>query len=176
MNMTTKHDATAWYGDRFAKWQGDHLGRKPTSGELATIHALGARPGKQALANAMALRPAGVTGGQIVIACGAPQLNKMRGFITDGLVKRVPMSPVDGHTVYRIELTAKGQHKVKAADAAAAKADAKGAADAATKPAKAPRKPKAAKPASEPAVPADAAPVSEPATPAVQGEANQQPA
>lgn len=160
--MTTKHDATAWYGDRFAKWQGDHLGRKPTSGELATIHALGARPGKQALANAMALRPAGVTGGQIVIACGAPQLNKMRGFITDGLVKRVPMSPVDGHTVYRIELTGKGKAKVDGAAKAAARADAKG-----SEPVKAPRKAKAAKPASAPAVAADApvteAPVQQPA-------------
>lgn len=142
-----KHDATGWYSNTLKHWQGKVVGRPPTAAELATIHALGARPGKQALANALALRPSGVTGAQIVVACGAPQLNKMRGFVTDGLVRFIPTNPdAQGHKVYRIELTAKGKAKVQAA----AKANGNGKAE---KPAKAskPRKAKAEKPAPAPA-------------------------
>jgi hypothetical protein len=115
----------------FANWQNKLVGRKPTAGELATIHGLGARPGKQALASAMAMRECGVTGAQIVMACGAPQLNKMRGFITDGLLKREAASlSNEGHTVYKLALTSKGAAKVKAAAE-------KPAADTEAKPAKA---------------------------------------
>lgn len=142
--MTKQVDASGWYADVFKRWDAKLLGRKPTTGELETIHRLGARPGKQALASAMALREAGVTGGQIVIAAGAPQLNKMRGFMTDGLAKRVPMPPQGTHTVYKLILTSKGTNKVEAAAKATAETPAKP---------KAPRKPKA-KPAAVPPVPA----------------------
>lgn len=126
-----KNDATGWYANTLKGWQTKLLGPAPTAAQLEAIHALGARPGKQALASAMALRNGGVTGAQIVIACGAPQLNKMRGFVTDGLAKFVPTPPsTEGHKVYRLELTAKGKGK----GGKAAKADA---------PAK-PRKPRAA--------------------------------
>lgn len=135
-------------------------GTKPTGEALATVHALGARPGKQAMALAMALRPEGVTGPQIVLACGAPQLNKMRDTAAKGLVKFVAMPITEaGHKVYRIELTAKGTAKVDKAKAAPADADTK-----AAKPRKAakPSKPKADKAApavtTAPAAPADAAP------------------
>ncbi len=113
-----------WYGNVFKAWQSKQLGPKPTAEMLATIHNLGARPGKQALAIAMSLRDCGVTNSQIVIACGAPQLNKMRGLITDAYLKReaVPPSP-EGHTVYKLTLTGKGKQRVersvKAADKAA---------------------------------------------------------
>lgn len=150
--MSKANDATGWYGNVFKGWQTKALGRKPTAGELATIHGLGARPGKQALANAMMLRESGVTGAQIVLAAGAPQLNKMRDFISKGLVKRVPISnSAEGHTVYKLTLTAKGEAKVKAAEAAPAEKPAKAAK------VKAARKPRPAK-------------VTAPVTEAPQGE------
>ena len=106
-----------WYGEVFKGWQSKLLGSKPTAEMLANIHKLGARPGKQALANAMALRPEGVTGSQIIIACGAPQLNKMRGFIADALLKRLPASPSpQGHQVYKLEVTAKGLQRIAKAE------------------------------------------------------------
>ena len=110
-----------WYGEVFKAWQAKLLGSKPTAEMLANIHKLGARPGKQALANAMALRPEGVTGAQIIIACGAPQLNKMRGFIADALLKRLPTSPSpQGHQVYKLEVTAKGMQRIAKAEKLAA--------------------------------------------------------
>lgn len=115
-----------WYGTVFKSWNTKALGPKPTAEMLASIHGLQARPGKQALACAMALRDCGVTAGQIVIACGAPQLNKMRGFITDALLKRLATPPSsEGHTVYKLELTAKGKQRVeRTAKAAAEKVEA----------------------------------------------------
>jgi len=134
---------TDWYGNVFKAWQGKVLGAKPTAEMLQSIHGLGARPGKQALACAMALRSEGVTAGQIVIACGAPQLNKMRGFITDALLKRQAVAPSsEGHTVYKLELTAKGKQRIERTEKAAAAKAAEGAAEA---PAKAKGKAKAKK-------------------------------
>jgi hypothetical protein len=129
------NDQANWYGNVFKSWNVKALGPKPTAEMLASIHGLQARPGKQALACAMALRDCGVTAGQIVIACGAPQLNKMRGFITDALLKRLPVAPsAEGHTVYKLELTAKGKQRVdRTAKAAEAKAAA-GEAETADKP------------------------------------------
>ena len=113
--ITMTKDITGTYADVFKKWDVKHLGPKPAAKDLDVIHKLGARPGKQALANAMALRPNGVTGSEIVIACGAPQLNKMRGFIADGLLKREAVPPRGGHTVYKLTLTAKGASRTKTA-------------------------------------------------------------
>lgn len=127
-----------WYTNVFKSWNAKVLGPKPTTEMLANIHGLKARPGKQALACAMALRDCGVTAGQIVIACGAPQLNKMRGFITDSLLKRLPVPPsAEGHTVYKLELTAKGKARVDSTAKQAAKAAEAGAAEGEAKPAKA---------------------------------------
>lgn len=103
-----------YYTNAFKAWP-KQAGAKPTEAMLATAHAF-ARPGKQALALAMMLRDSGVTGGQIVMACGAPQLNKMRDTVAKGLAKRVPISATaEGHTVYKLALTSKGEGKVKAA-------------------------------------------------------------
>jgi len=91
-----------WYATVFSNWQTKQLGAQPTNEQLGIIHALGARPGKQAMANAMALRDQGVTGNQIKAAASlfdgnpTPQLNKMRGFITDALVKRLPAGKRNG--------------------------------------------------------------------------------
>ncbi len=116
-----------WYGEIFKGWQAKQLGPKPTAEQLATVHNLKARPGKQALAIAMGLRDCGVTGSQIVIACGAPQLNKMRGFIEDALLKRVavPMA-ANGHQVYKLEVTAKGKQRIERTEKALAAAEAEG--------------------------------------------------
>lgn len=165
MTKVTNNDAATSYANFFKGWDVKRLGPKPAAEMLHAIHMLGARPGKQALANAMALRECGVTGAQIVMACGAPQLNKMRGFITDALLKRLP-APADaaGHTVYRLELTAKGKQRISATEARAAKLAAAGEAKAADKPAKAV---KAAagkrKPAKAATVPAAETATSEPA-------------
>ncbi len=146
MSNTTNHAGP--YATFFKSWAANLLGPKPTAEMFSTVHGLGLRPGKQALANAMALRDKGVTAGQIVIACGAPQLNKMRDLITDAYVKRnmsVPKTP-EGHTVYKLELTAKGKAKVeRTAKAEQAKA-AQGEADKPAKVTKAakPRKAKVA--------------------------------
>lgn len=160
----------------FKNWSTKHLGSKPTDEMLATVHALGLRPGKQALANAMALRPEGVSGAQIVMMAGAPQLNRMRGLIGAGVVKRDMNAPVNpqGQAVYKLNLTSKGETAIKrAADLAAKQAldtgDTAKPAKAKVK-AKAKRKPKVKAPAveqvaSEPQAPAD--------QPAPQGEADQ---
>lgn len=118
---------TNWYGNVFKTWQTKALGPKPSAEQLASIHNLGARPGKQALAIAMGLRECGVTGSQIVMACGAPQLNKMRGFITDSYLKREAASPGEnGHTVYKLAITKKGQARIDRSVKAAADHEAKG--------------------------------------------------
>ena len=114
----TKHtdDVLGHYANYFKAWQVKLLGPKPTREQLDMVQkAAGAttRHGKQVLASAMATRDCGVTGAQIVIACGAPQLNKMRGLVTDGLFKREAMpANAAGHTVYKLTLTAKGKGKV----------------------------------------------------------------
>jgi len=140
-------DITGHYDNFFKGWDVKRVGPKPTAKDLDTIHKLGARPGKQALANAMSLRPCGVTGSQIVMVCGAPQLNKMRGFVADGLLKREAVPPsAEGHTVYKMSVTAKGASRVKGKDAGAEKT--------ASKPAKASKKAKktpVAKPVEAPA-------------------------
>lgn len=103
------------YDWAFKVWPGDkRCGRKPTADELITYHRLSARHGKQCLAGAMALRPDGVTGAEIVMACGAQQLNKMRGFVTDGLVKQVTMGKRNNSVIYKLVLTPKGEKRVAA--------------------------------------------------------------
>lgn len=154
------NEALKPYATMFKGWQVKLAGEKPTGEMLATAHGLGCRPGKQALAMAMALRAGGVTGTQIIAACGAPQLNKMRDTVHKGLAKwaALPMTEA-GHKVYHLELTAKGNSKVAKAEAPKAEAPAK---------AKRVSKPKAKPaPVSEPQV--NAAPVSE--APAVQPQA-----
>lgn len=170
---------TNWYAGVFKSWQVKQLGPKPTAEMLASIHGLGARPGKQALAIAMGLRDCGVTGAQIMIACGAPQLNKMRGYITDAMLKRVPVAPSsEGHTVYKLELTPKGNKRIETAKARLAALEAAGEAKVASKPkakAKAASKPKGkgkkvkaadTAPAETPA--SEAAPAAEPVTETVE--------
>lgn len=143
------NEALGWYGHMAKGWPVKQVGVMPSGETLATVHGLGCRPGKQAMAIAMAMRSSGVTGSQIVIACGAPQLNKMRGLIADGVLKReaVPPQGDTGHTVYKLTLTAKGAGKVKAAEKAVS--DKAGSAKPAKVKAAKPVKAKAAKPVSD---------------------------
>lgn len=115
------NDALKAHADLLKGWP-KQAGTKPSGELLATVMALGARHGKQCMANAMYLRPEGATSGQVVMVCGAPQLNKMRAFNKAGYVKPVA-EPKNGagHVVYHIALTAKGEAKV--ARVAAAPAD-----------------------------------------------------
>lgn len=138
--MSKVDNVTGWYANVFKHWPVKMIGPQPNSAQLETIHLLGARPGKQALANAMALRDTGVTGAQIVMACGAPQLNKMRGFVTDGLMKFEAVPPAENnHKVYKLVVTAKGQARIERAHKALADAAANATAE---KPAKAATKAK----------------------------------
>lgn len=151
-NHTAHYTGTPFGDGGFKGWAAKQAGDKPGETELSVAHGLGLRPGKQSLAVACALRPAGVSGSQIVMICGAPQLNRMRGLIAAGVVKRDNTAPRNqqGQSVYKLTLTPKGEAAIKrASDKAAATAltgdvakpvKAKGK----TKAAKA-RKPKAAK-------------------------------
>jgi hypothetical protein len=129
------------YADQLGVWQAagmaKALGPKPTAEQIMTYARLGARHGKQCFAGAMALRELGVTGSEIVIACGAPQLNKMRGFIADALVKRVPLGKRNGNEIYKLVLTPKGEKRIANTLAREQAAEAAGAAADAVKPVKA---------------------------------------
>lgn len=103
-------------GSKPAKsWPAKYVGPAPTADMVLNYHRLGARHGKQCLAGAMALRADGVTGAEIVIACTAPQLNKMRGFIADALVRRVHVGKRNNGEVYKLELTPKGLKRIESA-------------------------------------------------------------
>lgn len=162
MTTTNNVNHRGYYAQVWPNWATKALGPQPTNDQLAVIHGLKARPGKQALAIAMSMRDCGVTGAQIkgavaLIDGGAnPQLNKMRGLVDAGMLAWVPMPQVSGGKVYRTKLTALGQQMVKGNAASpvhvtttlAAKADkAKGNG----KPKAPVTKAKARKPASKPA-------------------------
>ncbi len=165
--MTNATKASGWYGQALKGWRASVTGDKPTDTQLHAAHALGCRPGKQAFALAMTLRDAGATGSQIVVACGAPQNNKRRDLIAKGLLKRLPMATGDnGHSVYRVEVTAKGTARIAAYDKAAVDAAVQGSA----KPVKAKAKRKA-KAAPVVTVPTGDAPVDVMTTNPVEGDA-----
>lgn len=148
INTNTALTACAWYADILASkaWPQKFAGDKPTSEQLDAAHKIGCKPGKQALAIAMALRDTGLTRNQMIAACGNPQFNKLGDMIKAAYLKRMATPNVHGHTVYKVELTAKGKARIatmakREADLAAA-GEVKAAAKAASKP----RKVKAAKP------------------------------
>lgn len=109
-----------YYANVWPNWVTKALGAQPTNEQLGTIHGLKARPGKQALACAMALRDTGVTGNEIkgavsLVDGGAnPQLNKLRGLVDIAKVMQwVPMPDRNGLHVYRIKLTPHGANMLK---------------------------------------------------------------
>lgn len=157
--MTDTNALTPYKQSLLKGYNAKGAGPAPTADALRIAHVFG-RPGKQSFALAMAMRDAGMTAGQMSVACGAPQNNHRIALIKKGYFKAVTMPQTEnGHTVYRIALTAKGQAKVDKALAAAA-ADAP-----VTGKAKAKRKAKAPATADAPAIaPADAPQADAPVT------------
>lgn len=166
--MTKAINHQAYYTNQFANWS-KALGPKPTSDELAVIHAF-ARPGKQALAGAMMLRADGCTSAQMKGASelfngkNTPHRNKWVG--SDGgqvMLGNFTREPVPGK--YKITLAARGKKRVDELAKAATTAPAQVAAKA---PAKAPSKPKGApkvaKARAPKAKPVEATPVAPPVT------------
>lgn len=154
--MSQANDASALYPVFFKKWQAAGmaklLGPRPTSDQLAKVHALGPRPGKQAFIIAMALRDCGVTPAQMVLITGTKHLNKMSDLTTDSYLREVLMPQVDGQKCYKREITPKGAQyiernlKREAAKVAAGAAEpdkANGTAKVKKRTSAAPRKPKA---------------------------------
>ncbi|HET9285727.1 MAG TPA: hypothetical protein VFR24_27565 [Candidatus Angelobacter sp.] len=87
---------------------------------LEAAHALGCRPGKQALAVAMCLREGGATDGQMKMACilnwgSSGSHHNKRGDLVDRKLVRTVNAHEDatGHKVYTIALTPKGEALVK---------------------------------------------------------------
>jgi hypothetical protein len=123
----TKQIETTGYQVALKNWPTKLAGPKVTLALLNTAHALGCRAGKQALAMAMYLREGGASDGQVKAACIAgwgssgSHHNKRRDIQGAGLVKNaaVGVSDANGHKVYAITLTAKGEGKVKLAEAPA---------------------------------------------------------
>jgi hypothetical protein len=152
-----------YYRDMLKSWQVKLSGPKPADELFNVAHALGCRPGVQALHIAMCLRPEGCTVTQFMAAgsCG-PAHNKRRELVG----KRWLTVAVQGKPyAYVAKLTAKGEAKVAAANAAASEGDAPKA--------KAKRKAKKAKAHNEPTVTAGAVqPVEATPTPAVTENAS----
>ena len=118
-------NVTGWYATVLKGWQVKALGPKPTVDQFKAAHAMGCRPGKQALAMAMYLRDGGATDGQVKMACiiqwgsSGSHHNKRRDLIAAKLVAEKPaVSDAQGHKVYAIALTAKGVSKVEGSAAA----------------------------------------------------------
>lgn len=136
------------YAPQFKTWAVKTHGSKPTALMFEQAHGLGCRPGKQALAVAMGLRPEGVTNPQVLHTCGNPQNNKRGGLVTDGYLKRMPAAKTaEGHEVYQYTVSPKGLKRIEVAAKRAADLEAAGGVDKpkVKKAAKgtAPRKPKA---------------------------------
>ncbi len=156
MSNTNANDASALYPLFFKKWQpagmAKLLGPKPTADQLAKVHALGPRHGKQCFIIAMSLRDCGVTPAQMVLITGTKHLNKMGDLTTDAYLREVLMPQVDSMKCYKRVITPKGEQRIERFVKAQAAAVAAGEAEvvkapkvkaAAKKRTSAPRKPKA---------------------------------
>lgn len=150
--MTTTNTYTKAFATLMQGWQVKQYGSKPTETQLATAVEFSPhrKVGPQTLALAMRLRDEGMTQGQQVLACGAPQNNFSRGVEKAGLFKRDMSAGTaeNGHTVYKYTLTPKGEAYITKRKLADEKAVISGDADKpvkakATKKAKGKRKPKA---------------------------------
>jgi len=132
--MSNANDASALYPVFFKKWQTAGmlklLGPKPTSDQLAKVHALGPRPGKQAFIIACSLRDCGVTPAQMVLLTGTKHLNKMGDLTTDAYLREVLMPQIDGMKCYKREITPKGMQRIERTIKAEAATVAAGAAEA----------------------------------------------
>ena len=144
------NEITAKYKPVLSNWPVKVLGPRVTVEQLAAAHALGCRPGMQALAIAMCMREGGASNAQQVTACSlnwgssGTHHNKRKALVTTKLLANVSMPDNEtGHTVYKVALTDKGKGKLATATEPQAVVP-----KASTKPAKAK---KADKPAAVPA-------------------------
>jgi hypothetical protein len=122
---------TSHYANVFKGWS-KALGPRPTNEQLAVIHAF-ARPGKQAIVGAMALRDDGVTRAQMCQASAlfdgknTPHYNKWfgkgQGQATPAIGNFEPIAAAPG--TYRMKLSSKGAKWVKAQVDGAAKPELK---------------------------------------------------
>ena len=85
-------------------WDTKLFGPKPTATEINEANSTGRIGSKDTFAVAMALRPRGATQAQIKAALGGSHRNKIASLVAHGVARRVPMEPVNGYTVYKIEL------------------------------------------------------------------------
>src|ERR1700692_4104401 len=113
--MSKANNVAGWYETVLKGWVVKTLGPKPTAELFTQAHALGCRPGKQALAMAMYLREGGATDGQVKMACiiqwgsSGSHHNKRRDLVQAGFAKSKPVvSDATGHKVYAITMTPKG--------------------------------------------------------------------
>jgi hypothetical protein len=114
---------TDFYKSVLKAWSTKLSGPAVTHDQLTTAHALGCRPGKQAVHIAMCLRPEGCTVTQFVAAASSgPAHNKRRELVAKKLIK---VSVMGNPYAYVAALTDKGQ-KAVTAYAEAMKADAEG--------------------------------------------------
>lgn len=177
MSNSNANDTSALYPTFFKKWQAAGmsklLGPKPTADQLAKVHALGPRPGKQAFIIAMALRDCGVTPAQMVLITGTKHLNKMGDLTTDSYLREVLMPQVDGQKCYKREITPKGAQRIERT----LKADAAKVAAGEAEPVKAPKvKANGKKRTSAPRKPRNGAVTEQPATvPAVETVIDERP-
>jgi len=92
------------YEPVFQNWDTKLCGPKPTATEINEANSTGRVGSKDTFAVAMSLRPRGATHPQIKAALGGAHRNKIASLVATGIAKRVPMEPVSGYTVYKIEL------------------------------------------------------------------------
>ena len=131
----TNHSAN--YNEFFKTWAVKTHGSKPSEAMIEQAHLLGCAHGKQCLVVAMSLRPEGVTRPQMLHAVGNPQANKMGGLVTDAYLKRdMSKAKLGVHTVYKNDVTPKGQKRIDSRKAAIAALEAAGKVTGEAKPAK----------------------------------------
>lgn len=85
-------------------WHTKLCGPKPSAHEINEANSTGRIGSKDTFAVAMSLRPRGATQHQIKTALGGSHRNKIASLIAHGIAKRIPMLPINGQTVYKIEL------------------------------------------------------------------------
>jgi len=110
--MTLRNQQLAHYKNVLRRWKTQYAGEKPSEELITTAHALGCRPGIQALSIAMALRDTGYTIPEYFVGTGAAATahNKRNDLESQGLITVVKVgSPMS----YRASLTSVGVERVK---------------------------------------------------------------
>lgn len=112
MNNDLKRQHLLYYQHILKSWQPKFCGSFPTSEMILQAHALGCRPGKQALSIAMSLRKTGYTLPQYFIGSGASSTahNKRNELVDKGLIE---VKQEGSPTFYKAILTNKGKELIR---------------------------------------------------------------